>query len=113
MTIFIIMILLVIFWLVYQGIGTEKDTTVHLLGDRLWTGTEIHVYTQSTIKYVSALFRHDKNMPSFSKIREEIKNNYIIQQEETGSQIFYIPLINIAHLIRLRKDEATKTMRMQ
>ena len=113
MTLFVIMILLVTFWLVYQGIGTEKDTTVHLLGDKFWTGTQVHLYTQSTIRYISALFKHDKTMPSFTKISEEIKANPLNTVQENGSPIFYLPVLNIPHLIRFRQEEATKITRAQ
>lgn len=113
MTLFVIIILLVIFWLVYQAIGTEKDTTVHLLGDKFWTGKQVHTYIQSTLKYIHALFKHEKDMPSFTKIQEETANNYIHRAEENSSPMFYIPLINIPHLIRFRHEEATKMTRTQ
>lgn len=113
MTLFVIIILLVIFWLVYQAIGTEKDTTVHLLGDKFWTGKQVHIYIQSTLKYIHALFKHEKDMPSFTKISEETANNYVHRAEENSSPMFYIPLINIPHLIRFRHEEATKMTRTQ
>ncbi len=113
LTLFIIMIILSIFWLVYQGVWTEKDTTVHLLGDRLWNGEKVHIYTQSFIQYVYALFKHEKTMPSFSNIQEEIQKKYNRKTLENCSSIVYIPLLNIIYLFRFRKEKSTEIARVQ
>ena len=113
MTLFIIMIILVIFWLVCQWIGTEKDTTVHLLGDKLWGGEKAHIYTQSIVSYTIALFRHEKNMPSFSHIHEEAEKNYNKKIQEKCSPIVYVPIVNLVHLFRFRKEAWTENTRIQ
>lgn len=113
MTLFITTIILVIFWLVYQWVWTEKDTTVHLFGSRFWNGQKVHVYTKSIMRYIHDIFRYEKNMPSFSHIFEETKNNYSIRVQEKCSPFIYIPILNIVHIFRSRKDESIRISVLQ
>jgi len=108
----IMLLVMAIFWLVYQSIGDGKTGKIHLLGDRLLSANDIHIIIKSLLHYVKDIFNHN-SIPSYRKIHEEYKSMYENKKTEKCSPFLFIPLINIFFLIRLRKQQQLKYILIQ
>jgi len=107
LVIFIMLLIVAIFWLVYQSIGDGKTGKIHLLGDRLLGGREVHLILKSLLRYIRDIFNHT-SIPSFGKIYEDYKSLYENKKREKCSPFLFIPLINILFIIRLWKKTEFK-----
>lgn len=113
LTLVISMTILAIFWLVYQSVGTANNTTVHLVGNRLWGGRDVHIYTKSILQYIRDILKHEQKMPSWEKIHETIRDNYQEVRTQKYSPFLYLPIVNIVLLLRLRKNEELRAHLIQ
>ena len=105
LTLLVTIIVMVIFWLVYQSIGKGNTSTIHLIGDRLWGGRDIHIFTTSVITYLRETFQHEHQMPSWTQIFETTKNIYQERKAPGYSALLYLPIINAVMLYRLYRNQ--------
>jgi hypothetical protein len=103
LTLFVVLIIGAIFWLVHQCIGNE-NTSIHLLGTKLWVGNTIHRSIKNILHYIKEIFQHGKKIPSFNTEQKEpytdSKNQF-----EKSLPILYVPIINIVKILQIRNEQ--------
>lgn len=102
LTLLITIIVWAIFWIVYQAVGTANTSTVHLIGDRMLGGRDIHVYLRSITTYTGKMFQNGQKIPSWTEIYESTRNSYSGELKNNSSPLIYIPLVNIPFIIKER-----------
>lgn len=103
LTLLITLTVLTIFWIVYQAVGTANNSTVHLLGNRLLGGRDIHIYIKSIFRYAREIFQHEQKVPSWNEIYEKTMSSYMESSPLERSAFLFVPLINLPLIFRLRK----------
>jgi hypothetical protein len=113
LTLLIAIILVTMFWIVYQAVWSAKTSTVHLLGDYLIGGREVQIYIRSALHYAREIFKHGQKIPSWWEIEEKNRDTSFEYKKNGFSPFLYIPLINIPIIINVWKSNELKIHKVQ
>lgn len=113
LTLLIAIILITMFWIVYQAVWSANTSTVHLLGNHLWGWREVEIYVRSCMRYVREIFKQGQKIPSWKEIEEKNRDTSFEYKKNGFSPFLYIPLINIPIIIKVRKNNELKIHKVQ
>lgn len=108
LTLLIAIILMTMFWIVYQAVWTANTSTVHLIGNHLLGWREVQIYIRSCVDYVKEIFKRGQKIPSWVEIEEKNRNTSFECRKSGFSAFLYIPLINIPIIVKIWKNTDLK-----
>ena len=101
MTLMILWSWLVILWIIYQSISLAIDDSISLIGEHLPESKTVHIYLLTLITYSHHLVSHTHgSLPEWWNIRDQIKENYVVEKKEKVGEILAFPLVNIGYIIK-------------
>ncbi|MBP6920964.1 hypothetical protein KBB89_00235 [Candidatus Gracilibacteria bacterium] len=113
LTLLIAIILSTMFWIVYQAVGSANTGTVNLLGNHLWSGRDVQISLQNCIDYAREIYKHEQKIPSWTEIEEKNRGKSFEYKKDGFSPFLYIPLVNIAIIIKIWKNNEYRVHMMQ
>lgn len=113
LTFLIAIVLLSLFWIVYQAVGSANNSTIHLVGNHLIGGRMVHTYLQSLVEYAREVLQSKQKIPSWVEIQMENEGTYHEYKQTGFSPFLYIPLVNIPIIIQVRKNKEIQMQILQ
>ncbi len=106
-------IILCTLWIVYQSVRLLSENNIHLLGEKLPSADDVHIFLKSVFKYSRKLLNHDNILPVWSDIFSQEKTNYTAPAEIVLSPLLSIPFINTIIIFSLWKKHQINNAALQ
>lgn len=101
----VIWIILSTLWVVYQGVLVLSEDSIHLIGEKLPSSHDVHIFLRSLFQYSKRLFNHDNVLPVWSQILQQERWKYQEISTTVFSPIISLPFINIFPLFSIWKKQ--------
>ncbi len=106
-------IILCTLWIVYQWVRVLSEDSIHLIGEKLPSANNVHIFLRSALKYSKRLLNHDNSLPVWSDILLQEKESYQEQSDTVLSPTLSIPFINIVIISSLWKKHQLSQAALQ
>lgn len=113
MTLFIVWLCLVTFWIVYQAVLISSGDNVRVIGHRFPSAREVHIFLRSIGKYTQAMLKHGNDLPDWKQIRQSEEANYEKNTLINTNMKLVFPVLNLVEIIYLSRKWEIKQNEMQ
>lgn len=113
MTLFIVWLCFVTFWIVYQAVLVSSGDNIRLIGHRFPSSRDVHVILRSVWKYTQAMLKHGNILPDWRQMRQIEEENYEKNIMINTNMKLNFPIFNLVEILYLIKKWEVKQNEIQ